>query len=316
MGYRLPFPDSTIPTGGTFADRTPPRVVGHRGTDWSFFKGARGAIGSVCRGRVVSRGWSPIVGWWVEVASLEGDGMFWTYCHMASASPLAVGDVVDTGDRVGIVGATGSAARGAHLHLAGSKVRGGGLAAVLSKLVDPHAYIASHSAGTAGGKASPLDDAPVAQEEDEDMPKPIYFIANDNLGLSVGVGREDVWVRPFPGSPLLRMTQGQWTEVNNERTPLEVNKDYFWKSGSWFGLAFAEDNLVRAWNVSAHPWLNPTVTAEVDIDALVAAIDARAVPADADEAAHISETRAELLALKAQIAALPDAVRSNIKAAL
>jgi hypothetical protein len=166
MAYRAPFADSTIPTGGTFKDRTPPRTAFHRGTDYSYNKGAKGAIPSVCNGVVVDKDWSSIVGWWVEIRSTEGDAMYWTYCHMAGNSTLAVGDAVNSGHSVGAsVGATGSAARGAHLHLAGSKIRGGGLSASVANLVDPRAYIKGRTAGTAGsGTTIPIgneDDMPI-----------------------------------------------------------------------------------------------------------------------------------------------------------
>jgi hypothetical protein len=168
MNYRLPFPDSTIPTGGTFRDRTPPRTAYHRGTDWSYFKGARGAIPAVCNGRVVAKGWSSIVGWWVEILSTEGDGMYWTYCHMANPTPLNVGDTPTTGITVGDVGATGSAARGAHLHLAGSKVLHGGMQSLVDKLIDPHAYIAARSTAPADS-GKPIEII-IPEVEPTDMP--------------------------------------------------------------------------------------------------------------------------------------------------
>ena len=43
-------------------------------------------------------------------------GNYWRYCHMQSASPLNVGDIVNTNTLVGIMGATGNVT-GIHLHL-------------------------------------------------------------------------------------------------------------------------------------------------------------------------------------------------------
>lgn len=46
---------------------------------------------------------------------------YWRYCHMATPSPLAIGDNVDTNTKVGVMGDTGNAF-GVHLHLEYSSV--------------------------------------------------------------------------------------------------------------------------------------------------------------------------------------------------
>lgn len=48
-------------------------------------------------------------------------GYYWRYCHMASPSPLAIGQTVDTNTKVGVMGQTGNAF-GIHLHLEYSSV--------------------------------------------------------------------------------------------------------------------------------------------------------------------------------------------------
>lgn len=221
--------------------------------------------------------------------------------HM-SREDVAVGRWVSLGTQIGLsggrVGSDGAGGSGGpHVHVE---------TAVAGALRDPNKYLNSRSA-IAGGGVTPI---PIEEEEDEDMAKPIYFIASDNTGLSVGVGREDVWVRSAPGEPLRRMTQGQWSEYQNNRTPLEGDIDYFWKTGAWFGLAFIEDNVVHGYNVNAHPWMNAQVAASVDVDALVAALDAR--QSDEDDTAVL----AELAEVRAQLSSIPDAVRENLKNAL
>lgn len=176
MSYRRPFPDNTIPTGGVFGDRTPPRTTGHRGTDWSHFKGARGAIPCITASTFVASGKSSSVGWWVEL--LGSDGVYSTYCHMAAQSPLAglkFGQAVPIDTTVGTVGATGSAARGPHLHLAMSRVKGGGLSAAFTKLIDPHAHILANLAAPAAHNQTDL--------EEDDMKN--ILIRNGNTGLVV-----------------------------------------------------------------------------------------------------------------------------------
>ena len=48
-------------------------------------------------------------------------GYYWRYCHMASPSPLSIGQTVDTNTKVGVMGQTGNAF-GIHLHLEYSSV--------------------------------------------------------------------------------------------------------------------------------------------------------------------------------------------------
>ncbi len=186
------------------------------------------------------------------------------------------------------------------------------------------AYVVSYSRPAyPGTSAAGLDARPITEpqqdpkNEDEDMPKPIYYLAADNGGLSVNVGKDDVWVRNAPGEPLHRMTQGQWADFNTVAAGLIPNQDYFYKPGSWFGLAFAEDNLVHGWNVSAHPWLNPAAPQTIDLTALAASIATQigSTPAGAAQD-ELREIQAQLGDVQKAIANVPDAVRENIKTAL
>lgn len=51
----------------------------------------------------------------------DNTGYYWRYCHMASPSPLSIGQRVDTNTKVGVMGQTGNAF-GIHLHLEYSSV--------------------------------------------------------------------------------------------------------------------------------------------------------------------------------------------------
>jgi murein DD-endopeptidase MepM/ murein hydrolase activator NlpD len=85
----------------------------HEGQD--VFADAGTPLVAVRDGRVVETGDDGGRGNYVAIWSLEVDRTF-VYLHMRAPTPLAVGDAVDGGARVGAVGCTGSC-WGDHLHL-------------------------------------------------------------------------------------------------------------------------------------------------------------------------------------------------------
>lgn len=116
--YVLPFPKSKIPKGGEFGNTIlfdgTPRTNPHRGVDFSLPGGT--PIPSFTTGEVVLVKWSDVLGHVAVVKDLKGG--FWGYCHLRQACILAVGTKVVAGKTIiGLVGNTGSASHGAHLHL-------------------------------------------------------------------------------------------------------------------------------------------------------------------------------------------------------
>jgi murein DD-endopeptidase MepM/ murein hydrolase activator NlpD len=111
--YVLPFPKTSIPKGGDFGNKEAPRTNAHRGVDFAIAGGTK--IKSASNGKVVVNKWSAILG---NVVAIEDPkGIVWGYCHLRDASPLKLGASVEAGKTiVGLVGNTGSASRGAHLH--------------------------------------------------------------------------------------------------------------------------------------------------------------------------------------------------------
>jgi murein DD-endopeptidase MepM/ murein hydrolase activator NlpD len=115
--FRTPFPDSKITghfgkvrtIGGV---KTPP----HRGTDWGVKEGT--PIPAVSDGTVRLVQFSKILGWVLVQTVLGNDGkvMFVGYSHLKSKPRLMVGQRVKMGDPIGLVGNTGAASTGAHLH--------------------------------------------------------------------------------------------------------------------------------------------------------------------------------------------------------
>jgi murein DD-endopeptidase MepM/ murein hydrolase activator NlpD len=136
---KLPFPENTI-TGvyGSMSDfRRKNKMQAHSGTDFAPTGSSKGktAIPAVANGTVQFVKWSNILGW-VLVQTVwdvkKKKAAYVGYCHLAckkhginckgghdasEAITLKAGDKVAEGDAIGIIGNTGSASSGAHLHL-------------------------------------------------------------------------------------------------------------------------------------------------------------------------------------------------------
>ena len=64
--------------------------------------------------------WSTVLG---NVLVIQDEkGTFWGYSHLRTAPALAIGKKVVAGEKIGVVGNTGSASRGRHLHFTCSNV--------------------------------------------------------------------------------------------------------------------------------------------------------------------------------------------------
>lgn len=89
----------------------------HTGTDFAPTGAtpANPALFSVCTGTVYSVSYDGTLGNQIIIQD-STSGNYWRYCHMQSRSPLSVGDNVNTGTQVGIMGDTGNVT-GVHLHL-------------------------------------------------------------------------------------------------------------------------------------------------------------------------------------------------------
>ncbi len=134
--YRLPFSNPNLADGwgSTCCGRTNP----HRGVD--FPQAAGTSIPAVADGVVALKASNGCLGNVIIVR--HADGMFSGYNHMNAQSPLAVGQAVTMGQVVGKVGATGTCANGAHLHLTMSATVGGYASGVT---VDPYKWIAART---------------------------------------------------------------------------------------------------------------------------------------------------------------------------
>lgn len=89
----------------------------HTGTDFAPYGStpANPPLFSVCEGIVHSVLYDGTLGNQIIIQD-SNTGNYWRYCHMQARSTLNVGDNVNTGSQVGIMGATGNVT-GIHLHL-------------------------------------------------------------------------------------------------------------------------------------------------------------------------------------------------------
>jgi murein DD-endopeptidase MepM/ murein hydrolase activator NlpD len=97
----------------------------HSGTDWAMPGGTK--IPAVGNGRIKFVGESAVLGNVLvqSVADKEGNIWYIGYCHLQKVPTLKVGDPIKVGETIGLVGTTGSASSGNHLHATASrKVKG------------------------------------------------------------------------------------------------------------------------------------------------------------------------------------------------
>ena len=112
--YVYPFPKKDIPKGGEFGNTVlfdgTLRANPHRGVD-----GPPEFAIAVTDAVVVMNKWSTALG---NVIVIQDEkGTFWGYSHLRNAPALAIGKKVVAGEKLGVVGNTGTASHGRHLHL-------------------------------------------------------------------------------------------------------------------------------------------------------------------------------------------------------
>lgn len=166
--WMKPFPDKTR-TGYFGKIRTfkgAPKNP-HRGTDWGI--PAKKPIPAITDGKIMLVQYSKILGWVIVQSAKDAAGKIWYigYCHLHEEPKLKKGEVVKCGDTVGLVGNTGSASSGAHLHATLSdSIKGVFFGNVfdLDKKIEEEMKLA-------GGSAAPAAAAPKAAPAAPEAPK-------------------------------------------------------------------------------------------------------------------------------------------------
>lgn len=130
---RWPFP-SAVPISSGFGDRVAPCRYcssNHRGLDFTPGNGA--PIFAIASGVVVAAEFGRGYGQYVYIEhEINGQNVLSVYAHMQrGSSPLEVGDQIQVGDFIGLVGNTGTST-GPHLHL---EIR------INDEYVDPFAWL-------------------------------------------------------------------------------------------------------------------------------------------------------------------------------
>jgi murein DD-endopeptidase MepM/ murein hydrolase activator NlpD len=129
--YVYPFPKKDIPKGGEFGNTVlfdgTKRANAHRGVD-----GPPEFAIAVTDATVVMNKWSTFLG---NVIVIQDEkGTFWGYSHLRTAPALPIDKKVVAGEKLGVVGNTGSASHGRHLHFTCSNVLEG---IFVGKVFDP-----------------------------------------------------------------------------------------------------------------------------------------------------------------------------------
>lgn len=110
--YVEPFPKNK--RGDGFKNFASYRTNPHRGVDWSVAGGSK--IKAITGGTVLEVGETKVLGNYLIQSTY--DGHFVLYAHFQVPSTLKQGDKVEAGkDIVGLVGTTGTASTGNHLHV-------------------------------------------------------------------------------------------------------------------------------------------------------------------------------------------------------
>ncbi|GGT45763.1 peptidase [Streptomyces atratus] len=129
-GYAHPVPGNH--TTGYRASGSNWSSGSHTGIDFPVFTGT--GVKAITSGTVVTAGWGGAYG--NQVVIKHADGRYSQYGHLSSIS-VSAGQVLSTGQQIGLSGATGNAT-GPHLHF---EVRTG---PAYGSDIDPIAYLASH----------------------------------------------------------------------------------------------------------------------------------------------------------------------------
>lgn len=147
--FMLPFPDKKIT--GRFNTRSAFRIRNglgaHRGVDWAMPN--KTPIPAVGDGTISLVHYSKVLGWCiVQTVFAEGKTWYVGYAHLAKKPTLKEGDKIKCGEVIGLLGNTGSASSGPHLHATLGTTRKSIFWGAHNKVIfDLHAFLKRQMAG-------------------------------------------------------------------------------------------------------------------------------------------------------------------------
>ena len=209
--YRQPFDNPNLEDG--WGSTLPPRTNPHRGLDYPQAAGT--PIPAIGDGVVVSNTWSDCLGHVVVLR--HADGMYSGYNHMITASPLAVGTEVVSGQAVGEVGDSGTCSFGAHLHLTVAPAEEGNF---YGTTIDPFPFIEDRSESSdtcqQGRLLEQTDAYAGPRTTDVDGDGRADLCARDSSGFRCWVARSAGWQPPW--APIPWSDDAGWGDVANYAT--------------------------------------------------------------------------------------------------
>lgn len=153
----------------------------HRGQDFNRLPEGT-PIPASGTGRVVHIEWNNVLG---HVVVVQYGNVYIGYCHMRDRTHLYLGNTVSAGDTVGLLGNSGSASTGAHLHMTASYYNG---SPGTVRVVDPMQFFSGSV--PAGGGTNPIGED---EMNDQDRQQFQILAATVNA-MSAKVANIDAWV--------------------------------------------------------------------------------------------------------------------------
>ena len=216
--WMQPFAEDRIT--GHFGTRSAFRIRNglgpHRGTDWA--KPNKTPIPAITDGTIALVQYSKILGWCiVQTAWAEGKTYYIGYAHLAQKPKLKVGDKIKMGEPIALLGNTGKASSGPHLHATLSTSKKG---IFWGKVYDLYKFINKHAG------PGPEEDIKVNL-----IPKNgnvIVELDNVPVGNKIRLRKDgkSVWFKTVKQSRKHR--KGVTLKGTHELT-LQFNGKYFWK---------------------------------------------------------------------------------------
>ena len=291
--WKLPFADKYVT--GEFGTRSKYRIANnlgpHRGVDWARPSGTK--IPAVTKGTIVLVKWSRILGWvLVQTGWAEGKTWYIGYSHLLEKPTLKVGDKVRMGQTVGLMGSTGSASSGPHLHATLGTTEKSvfwgkvyDLKAFIKKQIEAESKAAKKkgTAGTAKGATKPLSvktepiktvKKPAAKKPaakatpakttskksvPKAAPKTHKVVKGDSywsIGQKYGIDYKKIQDlnknKPLKPGDIVRLDPGKNVDKTTKRMYTVKSGDSYWKIGKQFGIDYRK--LQR---INSNKQLNP-----------------------------------------------------------